>query len=198
MSSTLTALLDATASRLVTAGLYSAGGGVKKSRYDPTRDKNLPLCLVYVRRDQVRADGSANHGEPKFVHATEIAIHLAETGNDGEEIEAALGVAVDLVCSSLLTDPVWLDLIEGVDGFDVNYGSAGEGAQRMVEAAILLTVRYRTVWPPVVTDDFASFVAKDPVEAPDPEDPNKGKYGVDVQPTDKAVEAEIEFPIETE
>lgn len=147
-------LVAATAARLVAAGLCS--GRVEIDRDRPAKVSDMPFAVVQVIEDKATADGHAETGVPDFVHETTLCVDVVRKGSSGEAIKAQLYADGENVLQALLADPTWLALIDGVGGVHTAYLPADESDVQAAGMRVALTVKHRSTWPPVITDDLVT------------------------------------------
>lgn len=149
-----------TVTALAAAGV--AGGNVKASRFMPTKDADLPIALVYVRRESLAADGGARSGFPTFVNTLDLRVKIRIRATSDEALEPALDGHVQSVLDATLKSSVWFgDDIEGIDAVDITYDEAETGSY-LGEAEIALGILYRSAFEPEVTDDLDIVAASEP------------------------------------
>ena len=116
---------------------------------------DLPLLGVYILREQRTPMGSANHAEPKFKHSLTLGfsggVH-AETDDQNKlyQLEEAMSEVDDI----LLTNPKFVNLVEGFTGMDRTSQYAKVGETTLFEIRVEMVMEFSGWFDPVVVDDF--------------------------------------------
>ena len=116
---------------------------------------DLPMCAVYILREQFIPWGAANHAEPKF--DTTLTLGLsgavnAETSEQNEhlELEQWMGELLEV----LLSNPKFVNLAHGITGMDRRSQFAKVGETTLLEVRIEMMLTYHSSYPPKVVDDL--------------------------------------------
>lgn len=116
---------------------------------------DLPVLGVYILREQRTPMGNANHAEPKFKHSLTLgfsgAIH-ADT--DDQNKYYLLEQAMSEVDDVLLTDPKFVNLVEGFTAMDRTSQYAKVGETTLFEIRVEMQMEFSGWFPPKVVDDF--------------------------------------------
>lgn len=178
---------DTTAARVGSILLF--GGRVQRNSALPTKDSQVPCCLVYFGGDTMVAEGDANAGEPNFVHSLRLAVSGLVKADSAAFLDGALDDAMEAILSVLLHDGEWVGLSEAIERIDRTYEFHERDRLLMAEARLVFTLSYRSDWPPVVTDLLESVaMRRDDEQANEP-------FGVDLYPPDGSIEAEVVITI---
>lgn len=116
---------------------------------------DLPLLGVYILREQRTPMGSANHAEPKFKHSLTLGfsggVH-AETDDQNKlyQLEEAMSEVDDI----LLTNPKFVNLVEGFTGMDRTSQYAKVGETTLFEIRVEMVMEFSGWFDPLVPDDF--------------------------------------------
>lgn len=158
---------DAAIARLRPLGRYAPKGRpgtpalIFRSPALPTQSASVPCLCVFLGSQTMTADGEANHGEPSFLHEMQLNIWSVLTADGVDELDDRLAAAGQEILVTLLEDPGWLRLFEGVTS--VTQQNRFEPSQYFgAVVATTITVAYRTTWPPRVTDNFGSVSLRTP------------------------------------
>lgn len=158
----------AIATQLAAAGV--CGGNVEANRGLPTDEEVLPLAIVICTGDDMRPDGAANTGIPRFVHTTTFAVTACDMDDGGDEVRARLAQHGQTILTSLLTDWTWRGQhIEGVSSIRHIPNVPPEGASFVARMEIQIDVISRTDWTPQLpadTGDFAEVAVSSPAASP--------------------------------
>ncbi len=174
-------------------GMTPAGDRVWPTRVMPLRRSSYPAILVYTLDEDMRRDGLS---PPQFEHelTIQIQVRTQPTGEDGEGFPDDFEDEVDAICEAvlgrLLTNPEWVVRFEQINSVNTRVGFDARGERPLVGALITITGTYRSIWEPVVPDDFAS--ASFGIDCIDPADPNLRQPGPDGR-----IEAGATFTIPT-
>lgn len=118
---------------------------------------DLPLLGVYILRETRSPDGDANAGEPRFFHRLHLGIAGAVSAADDGSQFATLESMMSQIDDRLLTNPSFVNMIEGIEQMDRRSQYAIMGETPLAEIQIEMIVTFRTYWPPVITDDYRTF-----------------------------------------
>lgn len=117
--------------------------------------EKLPCLQCLYMRLQDRPDGDSNTAEPRFFHQFTIGFEAVIAQENAENMMDDLITAMGGINTVLLTDPTFIDLIEGFQSSDGRpvYG------QRIAEIPVAMyqremVVTYRSTWPPVIPDEY--------------------------------------------
>jgi hypothetical protein len=158
-------LVAATATRLVAAGLV--GGRVERDRDRPTQDQELPLAVVHVLEDRLSHDGHSGTGIPAFNHSIKLCVDVFTSGANGAAAKGQLYTAAELIVGTLLSDPTWLGLIDGVEQVALQYMVPEEQSRRSLSAVnVEFVVSHRSRWTPIAPalPDLARVVISGPAD----------------------------------
>jgi hypothetical protein len=156
MSPEAIAIRDAAYDRL--SGLSTAGIPLfKYTGFVPVEkepDDQLPSLLVIALSETFTPEGDANAGEPAFINELTLALAMAASGNSREKDDARLTLRTTAVLTTLLRDPTFLAMFEGVTRITAKRDFDTDGERFFARARVDLTIQYRTDFPPIVIDDF--------------------------------------------
>jgi len=117
---------------------------------------DLPLFGCYIQREERTQDGDNNHGPPHFYHRLTMRLAGACSLETEEMEDAAVDLEAQMAALDpmLLSDPKFVMLTEAVLGstWQSQYTKVGDAT--LAEIVIDMTFSYRTIWEPVVPDDF--------------------------------------------
>jgi hypothetical protein len=121
---------------------------VRQNPVDTIQPEMLPLLEVVMLRDQRTADGNANTGEPRFFHRVSLGFEGIIEASEASEQLTKLDAAMNGIDVALLTDPVFVAMVEGFESADCKlvFGRIGETPTASYQME--LVVSFRTVWPP--------------------------------------------------
>ncbi len=158
---------DAAIERLKLLGRYAPRGRpgtparIRRTPVMPAQADEVPCLMVYLGNQTMTADGDANAGEPSFVNEVQLVIASILNADDADDLDDRMADAGTEVLETLLEDPDWLALSEGVP--TVTQQSRFDDSKYL--AAIVMTtitVTYRTLWPPRVAGDFLAIRMRTP------------------------------------
>jgi hypothetical protein len=154
---------DETASRLTTlarffpVGQPSGPARVRKGFILPTLDEHIPAIQIYVASDAMSAEGDENAGEPTFNHSVRLVVSGLIRANDADGLDVALDEAGQDILSTLLSDPGWLALFEGISQIDRTIHLHNDDRTLlMAEVRTIFALSYRSEWPPTVAGSFGA------------------------------------------
>ncbi len=64
---------------------------------------------------------------------------------------------VELAKATLMTDPTWLQLFEGIERLDVRYAYPAEAENFQIGALIEFVLTFASTWPPFVPNPLSEF-----------------------------------------
>ena len=140
--------------------LLQAGFGSRFSTYRLTPmlrvlPYDLPVLGVYILRERREPWGQANHGEPRFNHALTLGFSGGvAVDTDEQEVLPALEDMMSEVDDFLLSDPRFVNLLDGIEGMDRVSQFAKIGETTLYEIRVEMTGAFQSYWPPNITDDF--------------------------------------------
>jgi hypothetical protein len=140
--------------------LLQAGFGTRFSTYRLTPmlrvlPNDLPVLGVYILRERREPWGHANHGEPRFNHALTLGFSggvAADT--DQQEVLPPLEDMMSEVDDFLLSDPKFVNLLDGIEGMDRVSQFAKIGETTLYEIRVEMVGIFQSDWPPLIPDDF--------------------------------------------
>jgi hypothetical protein len=120
---------------------------------------DLPVLGVYILRERREPWGQANQGEPRFNHA----LTLGFSGGVGVDTDAqdqlpALEDMMSEVDDVLLSDPVFVNITDGIEAMDRVSQFAKIGETTLYEIRVEMVISFQSYWPPNITDDFNTLV----------------------------------------
>lgn len=143
---------------------FFTGFKARRSKQLPIQEPLLPYLGVYIIGEDMPPDGDANAGDIRFINDLKIGWQVIIENNDPIASELKLDAAFwaimnGLWCDAKLTNFWQSDmtggaLIEGVmRGTRIhNWGVIGKRDIPMGEMQYIATIRYRTMFDPVITD----------------------------------------------
>ncbi len=141
------AIRDGTADRLAAVpGLT----GVYKARTTPGQDSQLPYAAVWHAGERTSPWGDGNVGEPTFEHNLRLVVDVMAKAGDEHSVDVDIITLVDAIRATLLTDPTWVHLFEGIERCDTRYAYPTQANDIVVQAIIEFEVTFKSAWPPVV------------------------------------------------
>lgn len=117
-------------------------------------DDQLPSLLVIASNEQMQADGDAVDGPPRFINSLTLNMLVSLSGNDRDRCDTRLSTRMTAVMSTLLCDPTFVVLFEGVESASATRQFDKDGERFFARAHIVLVLQYRTQFDPVIPDDF--------------------------------------------
>jgi hypothetical protein len=172
-------------------GVTAVGDRVWPTRIMPLRRGSYPAILVYTLQEDMSGSGSP---PPQFRHDLTLAIEIrwcptdADLDDLDDDAEDALDALCETVLDRLLTNPEWVAQFEEIIGISTAIGFDARGENVLMGARIVITGTYRTLWEPVVPDEFERLQFG--IDAIDPADPNIRQPGPDGR-----IEAGADFTI---
>lgn len=130
----------------------------------PVQPEDIPLCGVYLLKEDMGPDGDANHGEPRFIHTVAVGFSVWIQNNVPGAAEDKLDRAFMAIFKGLMSDSTLYNNDEWeIESFQRgsrthHYGSVGSTNETPIaEVRFDLTFNFRTYWPPVVVDAFKTM-----------------------------------------
>jgi hypothetical protein len=142
---------------------YFAGFKFRTTPALPIQPGDIPVCGVYLLREDLGPDGDPNHGEPRFIHTVQVGFSVWIQNNEPELIDRKLDVAFMTLLQRLMTDSTLHGFKHDeldIEGFPKgsrthHYGTVGSNNEMPVaELRFDLSFTFRTYWPPIVDDDL--------------------------------------------
>ena len=153
------AIRDGTWQRL--QGLSPFGGRVFRYRTIPTKDEQLPCICVFHGGEDGQPRGDSNTAEPKFEHRLTLAVDVLVKAGSEADLDGAIVPMVEAVKVTLLTDPSWVALVEGIERCSTRYAYPGDTNFFFVQATILFEVTFSSDWPSYVPNDLETVAVFD-------------------------------------
>ena len=142
---------DGTALRLaVLPGLTN----VYKARTTPGQDDQLPYACVWYAGERTQPNGDANTGTPSFLHTLTLVVDVMTKAGDDATLDTEIVGLVETARATLMTDPTWISLFEGIEKIDTRYSYPKEASDVVVQAIIEIEVTFRSRWEPVILHDL--------------------------------------------
>ncbi len=142
-------------------------------RTAPGQDSQLPYALVWNAGERTEPNGEANAGAPSFMHRLTLVVDVLAQAPSGttpetlEAVEAALDADIvgfaEAIRATLLTDPSWVNLAEGIERCDTRYSYPKEAQAVMAQATIEFELTYRSVFEPVLPNDLHEVEVRGPL-----------------------------------
>jgi hypothetical protein len=129
--------------------LTGYGGRILPVRTLPTKDEDLPAACVHHNGEQLRPDGDANAGPPRFGHTLNLLISLVARADSAFVLQGAQRRSMEEVKETLFTDSSWLNLFEAIESVNCTYHWPRQEEVLLCEARLELMLFYRSAWPPV-------------------------------------------------
>lgn len=139
---------DGTAARLTADATAIGLKNVFKSRTIPTKDDQIPFAAVWHAGERTEPNGDANVGSPSFIHTLTLVIDVVAKAGNETALDTSIVNLVETIRATLLTDPTWVNLFEGIERCDTRYSYPKETNDFLVEAMIEIEVTFRSEWPP--------------------------------------------------
>jgi hypothetical protein len=118
---------------------------------------DLPALAVYLLRDREAPIGDSNTGEPKFNHFAHFGISAAILTSDMDTQLELVEAKVHAARQVLYTTPKWIALTAGIESTDGKLVFWRQGESPITEYEMEMVVRFETVWPPDVRDDYLTL-----------------------------------------
>lgn len=145
------AIRDGTAARVATVtGLTQ----VFKARTMPGQDDQLPYAAVWFAGERTTAWGDNNVGAPSFEHTLTLVVDVMAKAGSEAAVDADVVGFVETIRATLLTDPTWVQLFDGIERCDTRYVYPKEATDIVVQAMIEIEVTFRSEWPPVTPNSL--------------------------------------------
>lgn len=129
---------------------------------------DLPSLSVFLLSETGAPDGDENAGEPRFIHDARIGLSVVIQNDDTEAAEIDIDGLLDQIENQVyakLHDSV---IFDGFTGFQRTYSFPRDGETYFLEARLQITIRFRTSWPPTITDAFEDMVVTTDIKADAP------------------------------
>lgn len=143
-----TTIRDGTAARLA---LVSGLTHVFKARTMPGQDDQLPYASVWLAGERTSVWGDGNVGDPTFTHVLTLVIDVMTKAGDEATLDADIIGFVETIRATLLSDPSWVQLFEGIERCDTRYAYPKDASDILVQGMIEFEVTFRSEWPPVLS-----------------------------------------------
>jgi hypothetical protein len=131
---------------------------------------DLPAVSVYIARDQGSALGDLTAGEPRFRCILTLGIGVI-TFAKPEEAEASADLLLGKCVTTLLHDPTYIKMFDGVAGYNRANTFPREGETYFAQCRYDLMLQYETAFPPLVLDDLTEIRVTARVPTSDDNDP---------------------------
>ena len=125
----------------------------------PTKDENLPAACVWHAGERTDPWGDDNVGAPSFNHALTLAVDIVTAAPSETSLDASVVPLVEAVRATLLTDPTWVNLSEGVRRCDVRYSYPKETDTFLAVGTIEFEVTFRSTWEPYLPNTLTNVAA---------------------------------------
>ena len=147
------AIRDGTVARVATVpGLTE----VFKARTMPGQDSQLPYAIVWNSGERTEPNGDDNTGAVSFVHTLTLVVDVMTRAADEKALDTEIVLLVETIRATLMTDPNWIMLFEGIRRCDTRYSYPKEASDIMVQAMIEFEVTFRSEWPPFLPNDLTA------------------------------------------
>ena len=146
---------------------FFAGFFTRASKQLPSQPYQLPFLGVFLGQEDMTCDGDPGASVPHFIHRVQIGFQVIIANNDPVRSQYLLDQAYWMITNGLMTDARLLNFVQSdlpdntrLEGFDGGkrkheFGNAAQSNETPI--AILeytLTVRYRSRFEPIITDDL--------------------------------------------
>ena len=156
------AIRDGTWQRVQTIQAFA--GNVFRARLMPTKDMLLPYAMVHLVGERTEPWGDANTAEPSLDHTLTLGVEIVmaspaanAAGNAATAPDADIVALVETVKATLMTDPTWVNLFEGLERANVRYAYPTESTELQVSALIEFDLTFRSSWEPYVPNDLTEI-----------------------------------------
>jgi hypothetical protein len=143
----------------------------RKTRQLPVQANQLPSLGVYIIGEDMESDGDPNHGDIEFINHLKIGFSAAVVNNDPEACEQKINEAYWVICNTLWRDQYLMNMIdtraypgaignpdntriEGIERGSYRHNFSSIGETPIGELRYEATLKYRTDFTPIITDDF--------------------------------------------
>ncbi len=139
----------------------------RKTKMLAVQSQLLPYLGVYVIDETMLPDGDANAGDVRFSHTLRIGFSAMVANNDQVVAEQSADAAIWRVMNTIWPDQQIMNVLVSSLPDNTIIESITRGARRPVYGATNLanetpivemqydvSVFYRTMWPPIITDDL--------------------------------------------
>jgi hypothetical protein len=145
---------------------FFASFKARRSKQLPIQEPILPYLGVYIIGEEMPGDGDWNAGDIRFIHDLRLGFQVIIENNDPVAAELKLDEAYWTIMNGLWANNDLTNMIEStmpdntrIEGVPRGsrshvWGSIGANQQPIGELEYIATVRYRTAWFPVITDDL--------------------------------------------
>jgi hypothetical protein len=129
------------------------------SKLMQVQPQDIPFASVYFLREGGTVDGDVGVGEPKFIHDLTLGLSVVVAINNPVGQEEALDAAFEAIMEGVLQSAGFMHTygIEGYSRFNRTheFGTLGSTNELPIgELRLELGIRFRSQWPPVITDDL--------------------------------------------
>ena len=129
-----------------------------KARTMPGQDDLTPYACVWYSGERTEPNGDANVGAPSFKHALSLVIDVITRAGSEGDLDAQIVDLVETIRATLMTDPSWIALFEGIEKIDTRYAYPKEAENFFVQAIVEIEVTFRSEWPPYLPNDLKTVV----------------------------------------
>ena len=153
-------MTDATAIRDAIFVLLQTLPGYTKVRKTPVRQLSAADCpaLTVILGDEIaQADEDATAGPPHFVHETTYHVSVLRGLTDPVTLDGQIDADLDTIQTLLLCNIGLNQMIEGITGMRRARAYPQIGETYFVEMRFEITVQYRSIWNPVIPDNFTGM-----------------------------------------
>lgn len=145
------AIRDATFDRIATVPGFK---NVFKANSSPNQDAQMPYACIWYSGERTEPNGDANAGVPAFKHTLTLTVDVVVRNVSDPAMDAEIVALVETTRATLLTDPDWVAMVEGIERIDTRYTYPSTAQDIVVLAVIELEVTYRSEWPPTLAHDL--------------------------------------------
>jgi hypothetical protein len=153
---------------------FFQGFTFRKSRQFPVQSNQFPSLGVYIIGEDMESDGDANAGDIEFINHLKLGFSVVIVNNDPEACEEKIDQAYWAICNTLWRDQYLMNMIDTrsypgaignpdntrIEGIERGtrrhvFGNAGQTNETPIgELRYEATLRYRTDFTPIITDDL--------------------------------------------
>ena len=167
----------------------------RKTRMLAVKTELLPHLGVYIIDETMLPDGEPNAGVIRFNHDLRIGFSVMVANNDQVLAEQTIDAAFWKIMNRLWPDQHLMNMIYSSMADNTRVEAITRGARRHVfgasglnnetplaEMQYDITAKYRTYWPPIITDDLLEIDVTTQVGDPPPDQrpPIASKYLFDI------------------
>ena len=145
------AIRDAAYARLVAA----MGASFKATRKVPIptlQADQVPQLGVFLLQEQYSPQGDFRTGPPRFNVDATYGFSVVDLASAPGVLDGALDGFIDRIETTLLTDPTFLELFEGVSGMKRSYEWFKDGETYYAEARLQMNIGYAAEFLPVTAN----------------------------------------------